>query len=390
MPHPLPCQIVCRHVEDEHNQSSRRGVGRPSKSQPFRPFVVDLLLKDPHLKSLEIVRRAKQAGYEGGKSALYSLIASVRPRRSRPLTMQERIPGEISRHGIGQIDVLVGDRDGQGPHTESVTFIVSRLEYARWTAVSLIQDQSVEIVVRTLVRHFELMGGVPLLAAFDRPRPLALRSDKDGQVLEWDPAFAYAAIQLGLGIEVRARRGADRGPGTNLGNWIKHAFFRGRSFVDRADVELQLQDWTADLNNGAQPELGGRTPSLLLAEERQRLRPLKVPPDDLALRFPVVVGPRATVIHDGQGYAMPSDAVGLVGALYLYPSRVVVVAGRWEATHPRFTDDSGMVFGTGATLPLIPQQVVSDRGDFMRARSGLPATPPGVVAAPSKPFSRGI
>src|SRR4051812_13824 len=61
----------------------KRGVGRPSKAQPFRAFVVDLLLKQPHLRSLEIVRKAKLAGYDGGKSALYSLIASVRPRRSR-------------------------------------------------------------------------------------------------------------------------------------------------------------------------------------------------------------------------------------------------------------------------------------------------------------------
>src|SRR5215467_13353826 len=76
-------------MESQLGGAPRRGVGRPSKAQPFRSFVVDLLLADPRIKSLEIVRRAKLAGYEGGKSALYAVIASLRPRRSRPLGHQD-------------------------------------------------------------------------------------------------------------------------------------------------------------------------------------------------------------------------------------------------------------------------------------------------------------
>ena len=321
-------------MESQLGEGRRRGVGRPSKAQPFRSFVVELLLGHPRMKSLEVVRQAKLAGYDGGKSALYAVIASLRPRRSRPLGHQDKIPGEIIRHGLGQVDIRFSD--GQ---TRSIGFLVSRLEYSRFTVVSLVPDQGVETLVRSLVRHYQSIGGVPLLAAFDRPRPIATRTDQDGQVLEWDPAFAYAAIQIGLGVEVRARRGADRGPGTNLGNWVKHAFFKDREFVGEIDLDRQLQEWVAKINgansteNGTQ--IGTQTASVLLAEERQRLRPLKVTPDDLALRLPMVVGPRATVLYDGQSYAMPADAVGLVGALYLYPDKVVIVAGRYETTHKR-------------------------------------------------------
>ena len=321
-------------MESQVTEGQRRGVGRPSKAQPFRSFVVDLLLANPRMKSLEVVRRAKLAGYDGGKSALYAVIATLRPRRSRPLGHQDKIPGEIIRHGLGQVDIRFSD--GQ---TRSIGFLVSRLEYSRFTVVSLIPDQGVETLVRSLVRHYQLIGGVPLLAAFDRPRPIATRTDQDGQVVEWDPAFAYAAIQLGLGVEVRARRGADRGPGTNLGNWVKHAFFKDRAFAGEIDLDRQLQEWVAKINGAKSTEngtqIGNQTASILLAEERQRLRPLKLTPDNLALRLPMVVGPRATVLHDGQSYAMPADAVGLVGALYLFPDKVVIVAGRYETAHKR-------------------------------------------------------
>jgi hypothetical protein len=333
--------------EDTAIENMKRSVGRPSKAQPFRSFVVDLLLKQPHLRSLEIVRRAKQAGYEGGKSALYSLIASVRPRRSRPLSQQDKVPGEISRHGFGQVEVRF--KDGE---QRIINFFTSRLEYSRWVAVSIVDDHSIESLVRALIHHFDAMGGVPLLAAFDRPKPIGIRSDKEGQVVEWDPAFAYASIQLGLGIEVRARRGADRGPGTNLGNWVKHFFFKGRTFTNEGDIDRQLGEWLRDLNTRTPGELSGKTPAILLAEERQRLRALKVDPRDLALRFPVVVGPRATVIHDGQSYTMPPESVGLVGALNLFPDRVTIVAGRYEASHPRHVQKRApaAVFGWRSAL----------------------------------------
>jgi hypothetical protein len=339
-------------------QFVKRSVGRPSKAQPFKPFVVDLLLKQPNLRSLEIVRRARQAGYDGGKSALYSLIASVRPRRSRPLSQQDKIPGEISRHGFGQVDVRF--KNGE---TRSLSFFASRLEYSRWMAVALVDEHSVESCVRALVRHFESMGGVPLLAAFDRPKPIALRADKDGQVLEWDSTFAYAALQLGLGVEVRARRGADRGPGTNLGNWVKHFFFKSRAFVDELDIERQLAEWLREQNTRMPTELSGKTPAILLAEERQRLRPLKIEAGDLALRYPVVVGPRALVIHEGQAYAMPPEAVGLVGALHLYPDRVMISAGRYEISHPRHTQKrAAAAAGAPVQTPASASSTTSSNG----------------------------
>jgi hypothetical protein len=330
-------------------------VGRPSKAQPFRAFVVDLLLKEPNLRSLEIVSRARAAGYDGGKSALYSLIASVRPRRTRPLSDHDRVPGEIARHGFGQVDVRL--RDGE----RSLTFFVSRLEYSRYVVASLVPDQSVETCVRTLVGHHGAMGGVPLLAAFDRPRPIGVRADDDGQVTEWDQAFAYAALEMGVGVEVRARRGAERGPGTNLGNWLKLAFFKNAAFDSEADVAEKLEDWLHEYNASPQNEVAGKAPAILLAEERQRLRPLKLQAQDLALRVPVLVGPRAIVVYEGQSYAMQPEAVGLIGVLRLYPDRVEIAAGRYETTHPR----------RRAAVAQVPADV--DTGAFSAALSdGVP------------------
>lgn len=47
-----------------------------------------------------------------------------------------------------------------------------------------------------------------------------------------------------------------------------------------------------------------------LAEEQPRLRPLRVKPDDLAVRIPISVGPTGYVVHDSHPYSMHPDALG--------------------------------------------------------------------------------
>lgn len=36
-----------------------RGIGRPAKAEPFRGLVAEMLASEPHLLSVEILRRAK-------------------------------------------------------------------------------------------------------------------------------------------------------------------------------------------------------------------------------------------------------------------------------------------------------------------------------------------
>ena len=73
-----------------------------------------------------------------------------------------------------------------------------------------------------------------------------------------------------------------------------------------------------------------------LIEERKRLRPLPIPAAEYALRFPVMAGPTGFVEHDGLRYFMPPEAIGIAGTLHLFIDRVRIVAGRYEANHPRF------------------------------------------------------
>ena len=318
------------HVDDAVERAKRR-IGRPSRVEDFRKLVVEILEEKADLPSVEILRRARQAGYRGGKSALYGLVASLRPQEVKPLVRFEGLPGEFSQHDFGQVDVEF--RDGA---VRRMRFFASRLKYSRWVRVSIVKDEAVETLVRSLAEHLASWGGAPLVCVFDRPKTVALKWQRNGEVTEWNPVFACATLEMGIGVELCwPYRAQEKGAVENLVGFVKGSFFKVRRFQDPEDLEQQLAEWHREVNEERPCRATSVVPALRLAEEAPRLRPLKVRPEELALRIPVYVGPTGTVMHDGHAYSMPPEAISMPGTLYLYADRVRIVAGRHEAVHPR-------------------------------------------------------
>jgi transposase len=327
---------------DNASERARRQVGRPSTAEAYRDVLVAALTEEPTLRSVELLHRARHAGYIGGKSALYALAQTLRPGVVTPLVRFEGLPAEFSQHDFGEVRVRY--QDG----TEAIVhFFASRLKYSRWAEVTLVRDEQVETLVRTLVDHLAAFGGIPLVAVFDRPKTVALKWGRDGVVTEWNATFAGVALDLGIGVEVCwPYRPQEKGSVENLVGWVKGSFFKQRRFADRADLEQQLREWLVEANTVRPSRATGVPPAQRIAEERPRLRPLKIAPADLALRIPVSVSPMGVVVHDGHPYSMPPEAIGLPGTLYLHRERVRIVAGRFSAEHPRQVQP-----GAGSILP---------------------------------------
>jgi transposase len=318
------------HVNDAEERA-RRQIGRPSLVENFRKRVVEILEEKADLPSVEILRRVREAGYAGGKSAFYGLVASLRPKEVKPLVRFEGLPGEFSQHDFGQVDVEFQDGSVRRLH-----FFASRLKHSRWVRVSLVKDETVETLVRSLAQHLASWGGAPLVCVFDRPKAIALKWRRNGEVTEWNPVFACATLEMGIGVELCwPYRAQEKGAVENLVGFVKGSFFKVRRFQDREDLEQELGEWHGEVNEERPCRATGVIPAARLAEEAPRLRPLKVRPEELALRIPVYVGPTGTVMHDGHAYSMPPEAISMPGTLYLYADRVRIVAGRHEAVHPR-------------------------------------------------------
>ena len=71
------------HDTDNAAERRKRRIGRPSKAAPFTEKIAEWMLEAPELPTLELLRRAKENGYTGGKSAFYTLVAAARPPKTR-------------------------------------------------------------------------------------------------------------------------------------------------------------------------------------------------------------------------------------------------------------------------------------------------------------------
>jgi len=307
----------------------RRRPGRPSKVARHRRFVVELLAREPDLPTLEVLHRTRQAGYSGGKSALYDLVRELRPTRSMPMVRFEGLPGEFSQHDFGVVDVRY-----QSGGEERIQFFASRLKHSRWAAVQITKDQRVESLVRALLAAFESFGGVPLMAVFDNPKTVVV--GRKGKEIQWNETFARVALDYRFAPELCSpRRANQKGAVENLVGFVKGSFFKVRRFHDRQDLDRQLVEWLHDVNEVRRSRATRVPPSALIAADRARLRPLAMPAADYALKVPVFVGPTARVSYDGALYSMSPRTIGWSATLHLYADRVRIVAGSHVAEHPR-------------------------------------------------------
>lgn len=316
---------------DDAVERARRGIGRPKKAEPFRSFIVETLANEPTLMALELLRRARTRGYVGGKTAFYELVATLRPPISDFHMRFEGVPAEFSQHDFGQVDVRFVDGS-----SERVRFFASRLKYSRWAEVSLVPDEGAETLVRTLLEHFMLFGGVPLCAVFDRPKTVAVEWKSDGTITKWNSTFAMAAMEIGFTAEVCwAYQPQQKGSVEAIVKWVKNSFFKQRRFIDLDDVREQLRVWLHEVNTTRPSRATKIIPAERLMEELDRLRAPKVRPDELAIQVPVSVGPTATAIVDGHVYELPPAACGLSGTVYIYKDRVRFEIGRTRLVFPR-------------------------------------------------------
>lgn len=341
-------------------------VGRPSTALPFAAPVQELFKTEPDLPTVEVLRRMRLKGYTGGKTALYQLVAALRPRATpSPIVRFEGVPGEFSQHDFGSLRVKFS---GTGKE-EKVHFFASRLKWSRWSHVLLVEDEAIESLVRALLLSLTDFQGVPLVCVFDNPKTIVLRHN--GPVIEWNPTFAQVAIDMRFAAELcTPGRGNEKGAVENLVKWVKNSFFKVRRFHDRADLERQLAEWLKEVNEQRPSRATNEIPAARRAQEKARLRALPIASSDYALRIPILVGPTGHVLYEGVRYSMPARSIGISGTLFLYPDRVKVVAGPFSAEHPRRPDTPGISWRPEHRADLLAY-VSGERGKLYLKRQQL-------------------
>jgi hypothetical protein len=106
------------------------------------------------------------------------------------------------------------------------------------------------------------------MCVFDRPKTVALKWQRNGEVTEWNPVFTYVMLELGVGVELCwPHSPQQKGAVENLVGFVKSSFFKVRRFHDQEDLAQQLIKWHREVNQEGACRATGIVPAVRIAEE---------------------------------------------------------------------------------------------------------------------------
>lgn len=338
-------------------QADAKRLGRPPKAdEALVERVRALLAEDGAMMATEVLRRAREWGYRGGKSAMSELVKKLRPIPTKePVVRFEGMAGEYAQFDFGEVKVTYAD----GTRAKLI-FFAGRLKYSRYMHVVLVPDQTAETVVRSVIACLEAFGGSPKEWVFDNPKTIRISP------IGVEPAVLHANLrELVANYRViptlcAPRSGNQKGSVERLVGYAKKSFFLARKFRDRADVEEQLVAWLHEVNNVRPSDATGVIPAVAKQAEDEWLgqRPVQSTSAQHPIRVSATVTPMGTISFEGTPYFATAKRIGAPATLFVRRDTLDIVVGEERCTHRR-VDGAGTV-----------QRLPSQRQDMLAAIHG--------------------
>ncbi len=287
---------------------------RPSKLDPFKEEIHELLRADPKLPGVRVRELIEPLGFQGGKSIVDDYLREVRPlfapRRSFQRTVYR--PGEICQWDLWEPSSPVPVGHGQ---LRRAWVVVCSLGYSRAGAGALIFSKEAPDVLWGMGRCLWSLGALAELMVWDREGCLHAGGGR--------PTEIYAAFCGQLPVDwyfCEAKDPQAKGGVERLQGYLETNFEPGRRFANQLDFQLQLDAWFGKANARAHRTLRAR-PVDRLAEERQVMRALPEHEPDTDCRWVMRVPPDPYLRFDTNDYSLDPDLVA---------RRVEVRAGQRE------------------------------------------------------------
>lgn len=314
--------------------------GRPSKTARYEERVRGLLEEKRELPPIEVLRIARTWGYDGGRSAMFELVARVRPapKPKEPVVLFDGLPGEFAQFDFGVAEVKFGDDT-----VRKVQFFAGRLKFSRFLHVVTVPDQQAERLIRALVACLVAFGGSPKQWVFDNAK--TIRISPIGAPLRLHAYLRDLVAEVNVLPEMCApRSGNQKGSVENLVGFVKNSFLLIRKFADDADLADQLAEWLRTTNYERPCDATGEIPDVLRQRESCWLeqRPVRWTPEEYPIRESRTITPMGTLNYAGTSYSTPPERIGAVATLYVRRDRIDMVVGKTTWSHQR-EDGTGQI-----------------------------------------------
>ena len=311
-----------RRVEHAAFPAPPQRAPRPSKIDVFRGKVGELLARYPEITAQRILEELREAGFDGGYTAVKKCVRAVRPRPAASPSMPTPVhgPGEMAESDWSPFSI---DFTSSGRQTIQLFSYV--LAYSTRKSYSVFERSDLHALMDGHLAAFERFEGVAEACKYDCQKAVVV--GWEGRQAIYNPRFlAFATHYEYRPVACRPGHPNDK-PRVERGFWeFERSFLNGRRFRDVLDLRHQLAHWERTICD-ARPHKKARRPRMeMFADERPRLLPLPLHPYDTARVLYRVCSIDGFVAVDGNRYAVPYDHVTDILPVRVTQSEVFVYA----------------------------------------------------------------
>jgi transposase len=309
---------------------------RPSKLDPFKPFIDSILEDHPGYNRELLIERLRKQGYQGKISILRDYAAAVQKR----IELQAVIRFETEMGRQAQVDWKeFGKQVVDGKETKLYAFVMV-LGYSRKPFVYFTTSMDQDTLLACHVLAFAFFGGVTAEVLYDNMRT-AFQPDIEGN---WQPTKRLLALAAHYGFtprRCRVRRPETKGKVERTIGYLDNNFWprmEGQE-LSLSSLNAEVAGWIETIGEKPLADLG-ESRNVRFAREQPTLKALPAADFDVRKEIPLVVGREGNVRYEGNRYTVPSALIGEMVSLLVHPLN--------RSAELRFPD------GTGRKLVLAP------------------------------------
>jgi transposase len=284
----------------------RPKIDRPSKLDPFMPFIDQTLERHPKLCASRLYRMCVDRGYAGSESHFRRVIRTRRPRPVAEAYLRLRtLPGEQAQVDWGHFGKVQIGR----AQRRLIAFAMV-LSYSRKIFVRFFLGDHTANFLRGHVAAFRHFGGCPRTALYDNLKSAVLERRLDAirfnpQILDFAAHYRFQPRAAAIA------RGNEKGRVERAIRYVRDSFFAARKWHDLQDLNAQALAWCDGVAaDRPWPEDRGRSVRDVF-EHDEKPRLIELPGDDFACdeRCEVAIGKTPYARFDANDYSVPADYV---------------------------------------------------------------------------------
>ena len=293
---------VRRAISTDAFNQRKAAPARASALDPYKPFLVEQLVRYPGLRATRLGQMLRARGYTGSDVVVRRYLATVRGQRPGEAFLRRKtLPGEEAQVDWGHFGKL---RVGRAERPLMAFVLV--LGWSRAIFVRFFHDLTNSSFLEGHVRAFEYLGGVPRRILYDNLKSVV--TQRDGDAVHFSDDILHLSAHYHFEPRPCAPyRGNEKGKVERAIRYLRDSFFAGRVFGSLADVHAQLADWigTVALVRVAADDPRGRRVAALLDEERPQLLPLPPAPFPCERTAQLISGKTPYLRFDLNDYSFP-------------------------------------------------------------------------------------